>query len=552
MSEPDFYAIWDAKKAARKNQNGHRENLRPLDPVGDAGYATSAMHAECEAVATAAEKTRNNTLNRAAFNLGQLVAAGALPENEVRSRLTHAARVVGLDEHEIGPTIDSGLSSGQQTPRQIPERDPVPAATVLEPDPDTVDDLWDARELLTHLHTYARARRVSPWAVLGVTLARIATATPHNIVLPPIVGAVASLNLFVGLVGRSGAGKGAAEGVAAEAFDVGPIETHRTGSGEGIAHGFMRREKGEIVQHTHAVLFSVTEIDTLTALTDRRGSTLMPELRAGWSGERLGFAYADPTKRLPVPAHQYRMCLVAGIQPGRAQHLLDDATGGTPQRFLWLPAVDTHAPDQAPPCPSPIGWKPPSWHHKDFSTVSGRVALTVCDTARKTIDEARLARLRGEAAEALDGHLLLSQLKVAAILALADTRLDVNDEDWQLAQTIIAKSNATRAGVEADLSAQTKRSITARAEAEAGRAVIVAERLEDAAIKRVCTVIVRRLRRAADWVPRHEVRKAAASRDRQYVDLALDRLIDAGQVIDDDVQGHGSGIRYRLNEKAET
>jgi hypothetical protein len=537
--EAGFYRIWDEKRAREAQQRP--DNVRPLDPVKDASYANVALQAECQAVATAVNGTRNDTLNTAAYSLGQLVAAGALDEAEVRHRLTHAARIVGLDDHEIGPTIASGLAGGKQTPREIPERDPLPQPTVLEPDQDTLDHFWAARDLLTHLHTYARARRVSPWAVLGVTLARVATATPYNVVLPPIVGSVASLNLFVGLVGRSGAGKGAAEGVAKEAFEVGYIETHRTGSGEGIAHGFMRREKGEIVQHTDAVLFSVSEIDTLTALGNRQGATLMPELRAGWSGELLGFSYADPAKRLPVPAHQYRMCLVAGIQPGRAQALLDDAAGGTPQRFLWLPAADRHAPDTAPECPAPLAWKPPTWVSRNVTTVSGRINLDVCRTAADTIDQARLARLRGDG-EALDGHLLLSQLKVAAILAVAEGRMNVGDEDWSLAQTVIAKSNATRAGVEAELKAAVQQTQTARAEAEAGRAVMVSERLEDAAVKRVCNNVMRRLRREGDWTSEGALRKALVSRDRTYFHAAIERLTDAGQIESEDFT---HGVKHR-------
>ena len=43
--------------------------------------------------------------------------------------------------------------------------------------------------------------------------------------------------------------------------------------------------------------FSVPEVDTLTALGNRQGATLMPILRSAWSGEQLSFAYADPTQK---------------------------------------------------------------------------------------------------------------------------------------------------------------------------------------------------------------------------------------------------------------
>ena len=464
--------------------------------------------------------------------------------------LAHAPHDNAWDQREKCWAQAVNATGGQALPEPEPNA-PLPPVTILNIDDlDTVNDLtddethtlWHARPILTHLHDYARARRVSPWAVLGVALARVLTATPHHVVLPPIIGATASLNLFIGLVGASGSGKGAADAVADEALHVGHIDVHTTGSGEGIAHGYMRRERGQVIQHTHAVLFSIPEIDTLSALGNRQGATLMPELRRAWSGERLGFAYADPAKRLPVPAHTYRLCLVAGIQPHRAQTLLDDADGGTPQRFLWLPAADPHAPDTAPPCPTPRTWVAP-----DLSPAStirnprGEVVIDVCDTARTTIDTARLARLRGDG-EALDGHGLLNRLKVAAGLALLESRLQVTDDDWDLAGLISRKSDSTRASVQAALSTAARQRNDARASTEATRAVVVSDAVADAAIKRVSRVVMRKLA-GGHWTPRAQVRKAVAGRDRAYFEEALTRLTDAGQVVSEEGK---QGVRIQL------
>lgn len=414
---------------------------------------------------------------------------------------------------------------------------PAPAVTVLDvpelPQADE-DAFWDARTVLRHLHTFARARMVSPWAVLGVALARVVTATPNQVCIPPIIGGKASLNMFVGLVGPSGSGKGAAEAVAAEAIDVGYITSHNVGSGEGIAHGYKHREKGELVWNDdrHAVLFSVPEIDSLAAQGDRKGATLMPQLRSGWTGEQLGFGYADPTKRLIVEAHEYRLCLVAGIQPARAGCLLDDSDGGTPQRFLWLPATDPTAPNIEPEAPAPISWSPPV----TSALVSiGGVRIDVCRTAVTTIKDARRRRNQGDA-DALDGHALLCQLKVAAALGILDGRYGVTDEDWQLAEVIMRKSAATRAAVQRTLSMKAAEANYGKARAEAERAVHVEESLVDAAVKRVCSVVVRRLRKADDWTARGVLSRAVAGRDRQYLDTALERLVDAGQVESEDFE----------------
>lgn len=534
--------------------------LEVVGPAAQPGtataYASRALELEAAAVRQAPEGTRNDALNRAAFRLGRHVGAGNIDRETVRVALNNAARAAGLPQHEIDVVLrddtTSALSNGEAVPRHPqprPEGEGVPAVTVLEdvPDlaPDAEDAFWKSRPLLEHVHTFARARMVAPWAVLGCVLARIITATPHQVSLPPVIGSKGSLNLFVGLVGPSGSGKGAAEAVAAEAVSVGYIESHNVGSGEGIAHGFKRREKGELVWNDdkHAILFSVPEIDSLAAQGDRKGATLMPQLRSGWTGEGLGFGYADPTRRLLVEAHQYRLCLVAGIQPGRAACLLDDADGGTPQRFLWMPATDPNVPDEEPEAPPPMSWEPPPT--SSLVSING-IVVEVCQLARTTIKVARRARLRGDGT-ALDGHALLAQLKTAAALGIADGRYSVSEEDWRLAGVIAAKSAATRSSVARLLAERAEKANVGKALAEAERAVVVVEKVTDAAVRRVCKVVVRRLRRAGDWMSLGDLRRSVSSSDRVHVEAALERLLEAGQIV---VETVDRGHRYRLPEEA--
>lgn len=510
-------------------------------------YAAAALRGEAAEVASAANGTRNHTLNRAWFRMGRHIGAGTIDADTVRTTLADAARQAGLPETEIDTVLrddaTSAMHAGALHPRIPDPQAPVPEVTVLEiPDLDEAEEdaFWDTRPVLRHLHTFARARLVSPWAVLGCALARVVTATPNQVCLPPIVGGKASLNMFVGLVGPSGSGKGAAEAVAAEAIDVGYITSHNVGSGEGIAHGFKHRERGELVWNDdqHAVLFSVPEIDSLAAQGDRKGATLMPQLRSGWTGEQLGFGYADPTKRIIVEAHQYRLCLVAGIQPARAACLLDDSDGGTPQRFLWMPATDPAAPDTEPDAPAPISWSAPA----TSPLVSfGGVRVEVCRAAVTTIKGARRARNKGDA-DALDGHALLCQLKVAAALGILDGRYSVTDDDWALAGVIARKSAATRADVQRALAVKVAEVNYGKARAEAQRAVHVEETLVDAAVKRVCGRVVRKLRATADWTPRAPLTRAAG-RDARHLDEALTRLVEAGQV---EVEDTEKATKYRI------
>jgi hypothetical protein len=92
-------------------------------PAGRAGaWAQGALDREAHAVATAPAHTCNHALNRAAFRLGQLVAAGLLDASEVRSRLLAAALAAPATGHrdrerKARATIESGLAGGARKPR---------------------------------------------------------------------------------------------------------------------------------------------------------------------------------------------------------------------------------------------------------------------------------------------------------------------------------------------------------------------------------------------------------------------------------------------------
>jgi Bifunctional DNA primase/polymerase, N-terminal/AAA domain len=101
------------------------------------GYAHAALAREIDAVASAPVGRGNHTLNRAAFNLGQLIGGGALSEAEVQNRLFEAATACGLVADDgadaVRKTIASGLTAGMKQPRSIPER-AAPSPTVIKPE----------------------------------------------------------------------------------------------------------------------------------------------------------------------------------------------------------------------------------------------------------------------------------------------------------------------------------------------------------------------------------------------------------------------------------
>jgi hypothetical protein len=90
---------------------------QPADRAQGRAYAMAALRAETERVASARAGTRNDTLNRAAFSLGQLVAAGLLPPVPVITGLIGAAQAAGLSSAEAERTVRSGLAGGARKPR---------------------------------------------------------------------------------------------------------------------------------------------------------------------------------------------------------------------------------------------------------------------------------------------------------------------------------------------------------------------------------------------------------------------------------------------------
>jgi hypothetical protein len=109
----------DNPTAERPQIEGRKD--RALDGRSD-GYGAAALRGEVGRVRSAPVGQRNHTLNAAAYNLGQLIAAGALHQDRVVEALAVAAKTAGLETAETTATIESGLTAGARRPRVIPAR----------------------------------------------------------------------------------------------------------------------------------------------------------------------------------------------------------------------------------------------------------------------------------------------------------------------------------------------------------------------------------------------------------------------------------------------
>jgi putative DNA primase/helicase len=104
--------------------NGAFQKSGEPSDVRDHIWARCALEQECALVVAAPVGTRNDALNRAAFNLFQIVAGGALGEQEVGDRLFAAAEACGLvaddGAQQVVATIESGAYAGSKHPRHRP------------------------------------------------------------------------------------------------------------------------------------------------------------------------------------------------------------------------------------------------------------------------------------------------------------------------------------------------------------------------------------------------------------------------------------------------
>lgn len=112
--------------------------LRPLPPASSHNpspgvtasnsYGEKALEEECRRVASAGAGERNDTLNRAAFAIFQLVGGGAIEHGLAEERLRNAALTCGLTPKEVEATLRSAAKRGLASPRSAPQNLPVPVA----------------------------------------------------------------------------------------------------------------------------------------------------------------------------------------------------------------------------------------------------------------------------------------------------------------------------------------------------------------------------------------------------------------------------------------
>lgn len=400
-------------------------------------------------------------------------------------------------------------------------------------------EFYKKHPILEQIYKESLARAIPPDSVLAGVLAHASYQMDYRVMLPG--GAVN--NLFVGLIGKSGKNKGRSLNFAAQLMP----ETHltdpkaqhiRLGTGEGISKAYygklteeeilaetdrrkaelhaevdegdedhelvlkieldnidklMKTNKGALqIVRRHAFM-RIDEGEAIEELSGRNGATLGTSLRSAASGEALGFGNASDETRLPVPQYEYRLAVVMGIQPEKTKYLLDESTGGTPQRFVWVAtksyqvdkeALKRQGPTLAPPKPLNIRF-PDLTEFKMLEFPNGKVRreMVFAPEIEQEIWEYQVDNIDDthDGEDELLSQKYLNYRKVAASLAFLFGETEVTLDTWALTHEFMRNSDAVRdrmVGVVKQILKSKEEAADARAASRASAAKVAEKQAE--------------------------------------------------------------------------
>jgi hypothetical protein len=553
--------------------------------AGQARHFT-ALHAQGP-LEGAEEGTINSTLYRSAMVMGHFVPAfmGAAKAEGLLLEWQRTAWVAGggpddQDYRGARKTIASAWrvktwKAVEGTTGAVPD-DATGAESGDEgPALNLPAEFWTARPLLADIRRASHAAMVSPDAVLGVIMARIAGMVDHRARVVSSRGP-ASLNLFVVPIGPSGAGKTQAVRLGRAILptlerlknDEGYPDGLPLGSGEGFSEVFMddvEEGAGEVNKNgtermrtvrrmvRHNAFLYVDEGESLTQMGSRAGNTTMAALRTAFVADTLGQLNARKETRRVIPEGTYATGVVLGFQVMTIAPLMEDVGSGTAQRLLYSWALDPTIPEMS----DAVDLVAENLVTVLESTHSGPgVMLRVPPEADAELRRITLLRNRGESEEPeSDNHRPLMMMKVAALLALLDgSRVDLQMTmgDWELARLVWGTSCAVRDHVAGLVAAERVREAEARAEATvrvaARSEVAKVEALDGRELKIVQGVAARIRTLAAKGggaVSRSVVRRGVDGTRRGVVDQAAEYAEAEGWLRIEPPEGR-DGVVFRV------
>lgn len=409
---------------------------------------------------------------------------------------------------------------------------------------------WSSRKYLEHIRQAAHSQGCSGEVAFYTVMARLSSLIHHRIKADTGMKNPVSLNIFAAIVGPTAAGKSSGKKAGTKLLQIPDREFRDNlpiGTGEGIAETFM----GEVEEATadvdrsgnpvmakvrkqvrHNAFFYVDEGEVLTKVSGRQGATLGETLRRAANGETLGQTNAEGARNRYIEEGSYSMGMVVGFQPESALPLLDEATLGTPQRFLWSPVTDPSIPariQDKPDWPGVLDIQP------QFKEPPGDLFITFPPEVQQELWDVSIQRNRGEVdVDLLNGHEQVIRIKVAALLALLDHREAVSLEDWALSKMVWDASCSLRNSLveKAQREAARRKEEKISDHVEKHRRAAAATSGDEVAVKRVGKWIARRVA-GQGGMSVGALRKALASRDREWFSKGLDYAAAEGWVSED-------------------
>lgn len=309
-----------------------------------------------------------------------------------------------------------------------------------------------AGDALQRVRDYARANNRPPIAFLVACALYALTATPGRVRFDAGLGPGAP-NLFVVLMGRPGGGKDKLIEAASDAVTVLQAgddlglqlrpQSHGIGSGEGLLTSLQPEGEG---QAGPSILFTVTEVGLMGALSERQGSTLRPHLLNIYSGGEL--TLNNRKDKLRVERGNYRAGLVLGAQPDKTGFIISGQDDGFKHRFVFVEVFD--------PLRKPGEEYPPVNLHPVMvpSSVLDGTPMGVAPAIReKVLRNNEETLMYGPPLDG-GGHRMFTTLKLAMGLTLLRSGDRIEEGDYRRAEVLMGFSAAIARGCEAHLEGQ--------------------------------------------------------------------------------------------------
>lgn len=349
----------------------------PITMNGGTPYGLAALDGECDAIRNAWEGNKHHALNKAAFSVGGLVAAGELEEGPAMAALADALasiRTQCKDYRHAQNTLATAFRDGMGKPRDIPEYvPPAPPAEEVHPAAAFLAKLQTKRQATEQPAEFqpppalaVAPEILQPGGLLQALMdecAKSAIRPQPLLALGAAICAVGTLagrlyrsktdlrtNIYIAAIAESGGGKDHAPEVIRRCFDLAGLG-HYLG-GETVASG--RAVLSSLEQHP-VRLFQIDELGLfLNSVTGAKAPSHKAEI---WSelmklysrakGTYRGTEYANKKENPRVDICQPCVCFYGTTTPSTFWRALEGGAmlDGSLARFLVF-VTDNDRPDR--------------------------------------------------------------------------------------------------------------------------------------------------------------------------------------------------------------